>query len=67
YSDDPEAAMPESERPMRITTILLRPRVVVRGGSVQRVVRLVDKAYGECYIANSLICTVALEPMIEVI
>jgi organic hydroperoxide reductase OsmC/OhrA len=66
YSDDAEGVMPESERPMRITRIVLRPRVAVRGGSVERVERLLHKAHQQCYIANSLTSEVVLEPTIEV-
>ena len=67
YSDDAEGVMPESEDPMRVTTIVLRPRIRVRGGSAQRVERLVHKAHEQCYIANSLTSKVVLEPTIEVI
>jgi organic hydroperoxide reductase OsmC/OhrA len=67
YSDDAEGVMPGSERPMRITRIVLRPRVEVRGGSAERVVRLLRKAHEQCYIANSLASEVVLEPAIEVV
>jgi organic hydroperoxide reductase OsmC/OhrA len=46
---------------------VLRPRVAVRGGSVERVERLLHKAHQQCYIANSLTSEVVLEPAIEVI
>jgi peroxiredoxin-like protein len=67
YSDNAEGVMAESERPMRVTSIVLRPRVVVRGGSVKRVERLLHKAHQECYIANSLTSEVVLEPTIRLI
>ncbi|MDA8183369.1 MAG: OsmC family protein [Actinomycetota bacterium] len=67
YNDDAEGVMPESEEPRRITAIVLRPKIVVRGGTVQRVERLVHKAHQQCYIANSLNSDVVLEPRIEVI
>lgn len=67
YSDDAEGVMPESEVPMRVTSIVLRPRVVVRGGSVQRVERLLHKAHEHCYIANSLTSEIVLEPSVEVL
>lgn len=66
YSDSAEGVMPEAERPMRMTRILLRPRVVVRGATVERVERLLHKAHQQCYIANSLNSEVILEPIIEV-
>ena len=66
YSDDAEAVMPEDDRPVRITRITLRPRIVVAAGSdVERVLRIVEKAHGECYIANSLTSEVVLEPAVE--
>lgn len=67
YSDDAEGVMPEAEVPMRITRIVLRPQVVVRGGSVPRVERLLHKAHEQCYIASSLTSEILLDPSIEVI
>ena len=66
YADDAVGLMPESERPMRITEILLRPRVVARGATVERVERLLHKAHEQCFIAQSLTSDVTLEPTIEV-
>jgi organic hydroperoxide reductase OsmC/OhrA len=66
YSDEAEAAMPEDITPMRITRIVLRPRIVVAEGSpLERVRRLVDRAHDSCFIANTLNAEVALEPEIE--
>jgi organic hydroperoxide reductase OsmC/OhrA len=67
YSDDAEGLMLQSGQPMRVTPIILRPQVVVRGGSAQRVERLLRKAHEQCYIASSLAGEVMLEPSIEVI
>ena len=59
YRDDAEAVMPERPRVMRITEIRLRPRItVVAGTDPDRVHKLVGVAHHECYIANSLSCTV---------
>jgi organic hydroperoxide reductase OsmC/OhrA len=67
YSDEAEAVMPEDARPMRITRIVLRPRIVVAEGSpVERVERLVHKAHDQCYIANTLNAEMVLEPEIHV-
>ncbi len=66
YTDTAEGIMPESERPIRITSIVLRPHVVVEGTTIERVERLLEKAHRECYIANSLTTEVTLEPTIEV-
>jgi organic hydroperoxide reductase OsmC/OhrA len=66
YGDEAEAVMPEDDEPMRITRIVLRPEVVVAAGvPEERVLRIVEKAHGECYIANSLSAEVVLEPTIR--
>jgi organic hydroperoxide reductase OsmC/OhrA len=65
YSDEADAVMPEDDRPVRITRITLRPRIVVAAGSdVERVLRIVEKAHRECYIANSLTSELAIEPAV---
>lgn len=66
YHDEAEGIMPEGERPMRLTHIVLRPRIVVQGAAtVERVERLLHRAHEQCYIANSLTTDVSLEPVIE--
>jgi organic hydroperoxide reductase OsmC/OhrA len=63
YEDDAEGVMPESERPMRITRIVLRPRITVRSDAPeQRLQRLAQTAHRECFIASSLACEVVVEP-----
>jgi organic hydroperoxide reductase OsmC/OhrA len=67
YVDETEAVMPEGDPPLRITEIVLRPRVVVAPGpSPGRVLHLVDLAHRECYIANSLRSEVRIEPEIVI-
>ena len=67
YTDDAEGVMPEHERPMRITRITLRPRVLVAAGSdVSRFDALMHEAHESCFIANSLTTEVVLEPTVEV-
>ncbi|KJC64920.1 OsmC family protein [Agreia bicolorata] len=66
YEDAAEGVMPDDERPMRLTSIVLRPRIIVRGATIERVERLLHKAHQQCYIANSLITDVTIEPTIEV-
>jgi organic hydroperoxide reductase OsmC/OhrA len=66
YEDAAAGIMPDDERPMRLTSIVLRPRIVVRGATMERVERLLRKAHQQCYIANSLITEVTIEPTIEV-
>jgi organic hydroperoxide reductase OsmC/OhrA len=66
YDDEAEAAMPEEEQPMRITRIVLRPRIVVGAGTdSDRVGRLVELAHRECFVANSLNSEMVIEPVVE--
>ena len=66
YQDDAEAVMPEGDKPMRLTAIVLRPRIVIaRGPTEERVRALVELAHKECFIANSLRTEVRVEPQLE--
>ena len=66
YEDQAEGEMPEDDPPVRVTRIVLRPRIVLRQGpSEERVRQLVELAHQHCYIANSLTTEVALEPTVE--
>lgn len=66
YEDEAEAEMPEDDPPVRLTRIVLRPRILLRPGpSEERVRSLVELAHRECYIANSLKTEVLVEPRIE--
>jgi organic hydroperoxide reductase OsmC/OhrA len=71
YEDDAEAVMPTDDRPVRITRIVLRPRITVAaegaaepGTVVARVRRLAEVAHRECYIANSLRTEITVEPTV---
>ena len=58
YEDGCEAEMPED----RLTRIVLRPRIVVRGdASEERVVQLCELAHRECNVAKSLRTPIELE------
>ena len=66
YSDDAEAVMPEDSKPMRITKIILRPRILVAAGAdLDRLRRLVERAHDACFIANTLNAELVVEPTIE--
>ena len=66
YEDRAEALMPEDDKPVRLTTITLRPRITLATGpSEQRVRQLVELAHHECYVANSLRTKVRVEPEIH--
>jgi organic hydroperoxide reductase OsmC/OhrA len=63
YHDDAEGEMPEAVTPMRITRIVLRPRITVRGDIAgSRLAHLVEVAHRECFIANSLETDIVVEP-----
>jgi organic hydroperoxide reductase OsmC/OhrA len=65
YRDDATATMPGSERPVRLAEIVLRPRITLAAGpSEERVRHLVEVAHRECFIANSLVTPVRVEPLI---
>lgn len=65
YADEADGCMPLDERPIRITRIVLHPRItVVEGPSEQRVLDLCEVAHRECFIANSLTTEVAVEPTV---
>jgi organic hydroperoxide reductase OsmC/OhrA len=66
YEDDASAVMPVDDKPMRLTRITLRPRIVIAGNaSEERVTKLVHQAHEYCYVANSLNGEVDLEPRVE--
>jgi len=53
YEDEAAGEMPEDDLPVRVTRIVLRPRIVVRDGpSTERVEQLVHLAHEHCYIAK---------------
>lgn len=67
YEDHAEAQMPEEDKPMRLTQITLRPRIVIGPGvKEKRVLRFTEMAHEQCYIANSLSTEVVVEPKIEI-
>ena len=64
YEDEAEGVMPEDDRPVRITRIVLRPRIEVAGDAPEeRLHKLAQLAHRECYIANSLKTDVVVEPV----
>ena len=68
YEDHATALMPEGNRPVRLTTIVLRPKIeVAKGPTEERVRNLVELAHEDCYIANSLKSDVRVEPEIRFI
>jgi organic hydroperoxide reductase OsmC/OhrA len=67
YVDEAEGVMPPDAKPLHITEIILRPRVILRPGpSEDRLRHLTELAHHECYISNSLTSDVRVEPRFEV-
>ncbi|HVA55273.1 MAG TPA: OsmC family protein [Gammaproteobacteria bacterium] len=65
YQDQAEAFMPMDDRPVRITRIILRPRVVIVGKADEAQVRqCLQKAHEHCFIANSLKTSMEIVPEI---
>ncbi|HUA03487.1 MAG TPA: OsmC family protein [Solirubrobacteraceae bacterium] len=66
YVDEAEAVMPEDDKPVRITEIVLRPRIVIAGDvAEERIRRYVHRAHEECFIANSVSSEITIEPQIS--
>ena len=67
YEDSATALMPTDQKPVRITEIALRPRIVVSGeASEERVCKLAHIAHEHCFVANSLNSQMTLQPTVEV-
>src|SRR5262245_6055686 len=67
YEERATGTLAIADRKMRMTEVLLRPRITVAPGSDQGTARgLVDKAHDGCFIANSVACAVRIEPSIVV-
>jgi organic hydroperoxide reductase OsmC/OhrA len=65
YEDGAEATLAIADRKMRITEVVLRPRITVGSASDEAKARaLVDSAHDGCFIANSVACPVRAEPEI---
>ena len=66
YADEAIGLMPHDQEPVRITEIVLRPRIVVNGDATEERLRtLAQTAHEHCNIANSLTADVRLEPRVE--
>ena len=67
YDDHAEAEMPEDNKPMRLTKLILRPRIVVGPGvKEERILKLTEMAHKQCYISNSLSTEILVEPTVEI-
>lgn len=63
YEDRAEGFMPEHDQPMRITRIVLRPKITVRGTLDQkRLQPMLETAHRHCFIASSLKSQIEIIP-----
>lgn len=66
YTDDAEGELQMVDGRMRMTSVTLRPRIVIeQGASEVRARELVEKAHHGCFIANSITTAVTLAPLIS--
>ncbi len=66
YDDHAEGVIPDQDRPVSITRITLRPRIVVAAGpTVEQIHDLVEVAHQDCYIASSLRTEIDVVPQVE--
>jgi organic hydroperoxide reductase OsmC/OhrA len=67
YHDEARAFMPEDDKPVRITKVILQPRITVSGAvTEERIRHLVNVAHQACFIANSLRSEFSIEPSIDI-
>ena len=67
YVDQAEGFMPDGDKPVRITRILLKPRIVVKAPADETAVRkAVEIGHHECFIANSLKSEIEVLPEIVI-
>jgi organic hydroperoxide reductase OsmC/OhrA len=65
YEDHAVGTLAIADRKMRMTDVLLRPRITVAAGTDEgKASALVDKAHDGCFIANSVTCAVRVEARI---
>src|SRR6266542_710248 len=62
YEDGTGATLAIADRRMRVTEVVLRPRITIAGSADEAKARsLVEAAHDGCFIANSVACTVRME------
>jgi organic hydroperoxide reductase OsmC/OhrA len=66
YTDDAEGRLGLSEGKMRVSRVTLRPRITLADPASEATAReLVEKAHGDCFIANSTTTPVHIEPAFQ--
>jgi organic hydroperoxide reductase OsmC/OhrA len=67
YRDEAVGKIAKADGKLRMTEVVLRPRIVLApGSSKERAAGLVTKAHEQCFIANSVTTQIVVEPQIEV-
>ena len=67
YEDDATAVMPQADENMRITEIVLRPRITARDTDEATIGQLVEAAHRQCFVANTLNASMRIEHTIEIV
>lgn len=66
YADDAEGRLGLAEGRMRVSRVVLRPRITLADRASEVAAReLVDKAHADCFIANSTSTPVHIEPTFQ--
>jgi organic hydroperoxide reductase OsmC/OhrA len=66
YADDAEGRLGLAEGRMRVSRVVLRPRITLADRASEVAAReLVDKAHADCFIANSTTTPVHIEPTFQ--
>jgi len=67
YTDDAEGRLGLADGRMRVSRVVLRPRIRLADGSSESTAReLIERAHADCFIANSTSTPVHIEPTFEV-
>ena len=67
YTDDAEGRLGLADGRMRVSRVVLRPRIRLADGSSESTAReLIERAHADCFIANSTSTPVHIEPIFEV-
>jgi organic hydroperoxide reductase OsmC/OhrA len=62
YEDGADATLAIADRKMRVTEVVLHPRITIAGSADEAKARsLVEAAHDGCFIANSVACAVRTE------
>jgi organic hydroperoxide reductase OsmC/OhrA len=67
YADEAVGTMEETGGSGRIARIVLRPRVTIARGSVERALALHERAHTDCFIARSVNFPVEHQPAVELV